>query len=67
MVWLDMTSLKMDHEKLQQFLIHEAKVWLLDGSGYGDDKEGWVRMTIGCPRSIVQEALERIEKAIHKA
>ena len=35
--------------------------------GYGDDKEGWVRMTIGCPRSIVQEALERIEKAIHKA
>lgn len=67
MVWLDMTALGMDHEKLQEFLIKEAKVWLLDGSSYGDNKEGWVRMTIGCPRSIVQEALQRIEKAVRNA
>tara|TARA_Y100001970_G_scaffold62537_1_gene79930 strand:- start:12 stop:1160 length:1149 start_codon:yes stop_codon:yes gene_type:complete len=44
-----------------KFFIEEAKVGVHDGAWFGD--ENYVRLNFGCPKSILDEALNRIEKA----
>jgi cystathionine beta-lyase len=65
LMWIDFRSLKMDPEDLSAFLRQKAKVGLNDGYTFGPGGEGFMRMNIGCPRSILKEALERIEKAVN--
>lgn len=37
-----------------------------DGFWFGSMGEGYVRMNIACPRSIIEQALERLKTAIDK-
>ncbi|GBC62803.1 cystathionine beta-lyase [Desulfonema ishimotonii] len=64
LLWLDCRELGMPQEKLCEFFIREAKLGLNDGSMFGKEGEGFMRMNIGCPRSVLQEALENLEKAV---
>ena len=64
LVWLDCRNLKMDPKTLKDFMIKNAKVGLDDGSIFGPGGEGFQRMNIACPRSILTKALTRIEKAV---
>lgn len=47
-----------------KFFLEKAKVALNDGASYGSDGEGFVRLAYGCPRSLLAEGLERMEKAL---
>ncbi len=40
-------------------------MWLNDGTTFGKEGEGFLRLNIGCPRSILEEGLKRIEKAVN--
>ena len=42
----------------------DAKVGLEAGTMFGCKEEGFERMNIACPRSVLAEGLSRIEKAI---
>jgi cystathionine beta-lyase len=46
------------------FFEKQAKVALNEGITYGTGGEGFVRLNFGCPRSILVEALERMEAAL---
>ena len=46
-------------------MIEKGKVLLNDGSTFGKEGEGFLRLNIGCPRSMVEEALKRIEYAVN--
>ena len=64
LLWLDFNGLGLSHEELQDRLINKAKVALNSGLTFGGkDYAGFFRMNIGCPRSILNEALERIAGA----
>ncbi len=63
LVWLDFSDYGMNNEDLSKFTVEKAKVALNDGGRFGTGGEGWLRINIGCPRQILQEALERLEKA----
>ena len=64
MLWLDFNGSRLSHNELQDRLINKAKVALNDGRTFGgDDYAGFFRMNIGCPRSILKEALDRIAMA----
>jgi cystathionine beta-lyase len=39
----------------------QARVKLTAGSGYGAAGQGWIRINLACPRSILDSALDRIE------
>jgi cystathionine beta-lyase len=54
----------MDSMELRRFLREEARVGLDDGFVFGPGGEGFQRMNIACPRSIIEEALGRIERAV---
>ncbi len=65
LVWLDFTAYGMNDDELSKFVIEKAKVGLNNGGKFGQGGDGWLRINIGCPRNILQEALERLEKAFN--
>ncbi len=63
LIWLDFTAYGMKNKELFDFTIENAKVGLNDGGRFGTGGDGWLRINIGCPKSILVEALERLGKA----
>lgn len=65
LVWLDCRGLGIDDPKeLQRFFSEKAKVGMNAGYTFGPGGEGFMRMNIACARSILEEALKRIEEAV---
>ena len=60
--WIDITATGMTSQKYSDLLLRKAKVWVNPGTMYGPQSgEGYIRMNIACPRSILTEALQRIK------
>jgi cystathionine beta-lyase len=64
LLWLDCRALGMDDMALRKFMREKARVGFDDGFMFGLGGSGFQRMNIACPRSILREALERIEGAV---
>jgi cystathionine beta-lyase len=64
LVWLDCRALKLDDKDLRDLMVKKAKVGFDDGFMFGAGGSGFQRMNIACPRSILKDALQRIEKAV---
>lgn len=64
LIWLDFKGLGIEDRELDRLIIHEAKLWLDGGSIFGPVGAGFQRINAACPRSILKEALERIETAL---
>ena len=63
LVWMDCRETGLPQDALLERFREKAGVYLSDGAAYGKGGEGFVRLNIGCPRSILSEALERIRGA----
>jgi len=63
LAWLDCRKLG---EKCNpyEFFLEKAKIAFNDGGAFGNQGKGFVRMNFGCPRSTLEQALERISKAV---
>ena len=76
LAWLDFSAYGLTHEQLKNRLLNEAKVALNDGTTFGvrdhkgataeigKDYECCFRLNLGCPRTMLLDALNRIEKAL---
>ncbi len=64
LVWVDMRSLGMDQYQLQSFMREKARLALDDGFAFGPGGEGFQRFNLACPRSMVEEAIRRLEQAV---
>lgn len=64
LVWLDCRELKLTQPELVQLFEYKAGLALNDGTMFGKEGEGFMRLNIGCPRSILNQALESLKKAI---
>ena len=64
LLWVDFTKLGLTQNGLNKLMIEKGKVWLNDGTTFGKEGEGFLRLNIGCPRSVLEEGLKRIEKAV---
>lgn len=56
--WIDVSSLGVPTEELEERLIREAGVWVNCGEMYGSG--GFIRLNIACPRERLREGLRRI-------
>ena len=63
LVWLDFSDYGMKNEELSKFTTEQAKVALNDGGRFGIGGDGWLRLNIGCPRSVLKEGLEKLADA----
>ncbi|MBF4693372.1 MalY/PatB family protein [Fusibacter ferrireducens] len=66
LAWLDFNQLGMSPSELETWMQTEVKLALDEGYIFGAGGEGYERINVACPRSILKEALERIEKAVIK-
>jgi cystathionine beta-lyase len=64
LLWLDCRALGLDDKALQKFFREDARVGFDDGFMFGLGGSGFQRMNIACPRSLLAEALGRIEGAV---
>ena len=60
LLWLDCRDLKMTDAQLEAFFVQQAKVGLNAGRTFGSGGNGFMRMNIASPRSVIAEALKRI-------
>ncbi|MCD8044835.1 MAG: PatB family C-S lyase [Tannerellaceae bacterium] len=64
LVWLDCRDLKLGQKELVELFRDKAGLALNDGAMFGPGGEGFMRMNIGCPRSVIQDALQALKKAV---
>lgn len=63
LVWLDLNAYELSEQELAKRLI-EGGIALNHGSKFGTGGEGYFRLNFGCPRSVLEEGLIRLEKAL---
>lgn len=66
LVWLDCRDLKLSQDDLVHLFLNKAGILLNDGSMFGPGGEGYMRLNVGCPRSVLDKALNALKKAIDK-
>ena len=61
LVWVDVSGCCESVANYCEHLLKEARVWVNPGTMYGPKSgEGYLRINIACPRSVLLEALNRI-------
>ncbi|MBQ9279369.1 MAG: pyridoxal phosphate-dependent aminotransferase [Lachnospiraceae bacterium] len=64
LVWLDFKGTGIPADEIDRRILYEAKLWLDSGAIFGKSGEGYQRINAACPRSILEEALDRIRRVI---
>jgi len=64
LVWLDCKGLGLEHEALTEFFYHNAKLGLNDGLSFGETGEGFMRLNVGTSKTVLEEAMHRLHKAV---
>jgi cystathionine beta-lyase len=64
LVWMDCTAISADPSELKKLMYEEARVAFSDGSVFGKQNAGYLRVNIACPRAILMEAMNRFESAV---
>lgn len=66
LLWLDFRELGLDDEELETFCLEEAGVAFDAGKWFGGKGNGFMRINIGCPKSLLKEGLELLKAAYQK-
>ena len=60
LAWIDLRPLNIDDNALQKVLIEQQKVAIMPGFTYGAEGNGFVRLNAGCPRSKLEQGVQRL-------
>jgi cystathionine beta-lyase len=63
LVWLDCRGLGLTGADLPRFMARKAGLGLGEGATFGPGGEGFMRLNAACPRSVLRQALERLQLA----
>lgn len=64
LAWVDFRPLGLNVAEQDEFLRQKAQLYLSPGHTYGPGGEGFQRINLACPRSVLQGALQRLKRAI---
>jgi len=64
LIWIDFSAINSNSDELNKIFIDEARVAITDGRLYGEEGNGYYRMNVACPKSVVEKALGRIKTAL---
>lgn len=64
LVWVDCRALGLGPAARKELFMGQAKLFLDEGEMFGPEGEGFERFNIACPRTILTEALERMNKVV---
>lgn len=60
LVWVDCTALKQTSKEIAESLLDKEKLWINEGTLYGDAGEGFIRINIATQRENLVKGLEKI-------
>ncbi|MBW8351670.1 pyridoxal phosphate-dependent aminotransferase [Bacillus sp. IITD106] len=63
LVWVDCQKTGLSDKEIRDRLIEKAGLAVNFGNSYGQGGEGFIRINAACPRSIIEEGLERLKLA----
>lgn len=66
LVWVDCSVLKRPSKELVETLLKEEKLWVNEGSLYGEAGEGFIRINIACPRQTLLDGLHRLKRGLNE-
>ena len=61
LVWVDFSGTGRSSEMIVGELLKEEKLWVNEGTMYGQSGEGFLRINIACPRQLLKEGLNKIK------
>ena len=64
LAWIDCRATGMTSEALADRLLTEGRLFINPGSIYGPAGEGFIRLNIACPRTLLTDGLERLKKVL---
>lgn len=64
LIWLDFRALGLSEQEREELIVKKAGLWLDSGAMFGSIGEGFERINIACPRSIIMEALSKLKIAV---
>ncbi|MDE6822494.1 MAG: pyridoxal phosphate-dependent aminotransferase [Bacteroides acidifaciens] len=64
LVWVDCSVLNQSSDEIVKTLLEKEKLWVNEGSLYGEAGEGFIRINIACPRQRLIEGLNRLRRAL---
>jgi len=66
LVWLDCRKMGLSREKLVDLFVDGAHLALNDGAMFGAEGTGFMRLNVGCPRSVLKTSLEHLGEAVKR-
>ena len=64
LVWVDCSVLKRSSIEIVHTLLAEERLQVNNGSLYGKNGEGFIRINIACPRQVLIEGLNRLKRVL---
>ena len=64
LIWLDCRALGLKQPELVDLFVNSAHLALNDGTMFGAQAEGFMRLNVGLPRKSLIDALERLKDAV---
>ena len=64
LVWLDCRELGLAHDDLLDLFVDKARLALNDGEMFGMGGAGFMRLNVGTPRAVLEQAMERLAAAV---
>ncbi|MCD7840817.1 MAG: PatB family C-S lyase [Erysipelotrichaceae bacterium] len=64
LAWIDARNVPYSSDEIQDALVNIGKVAIMKGETYGENGTKFLRMNLGCPRSKVQDGLNRLKIAM---
>jgi cystathionine beta-lyase len=64
LLWIDCQKMGSE-QKINELIIQKARLWLDPGTMFGKSGAGFQRLNMACPKTVLLEALERLDKAFN--
>lgn len=64
LLWLDCSGMEGSAPEMAQYIRSKTGLYLSEGSQYGSGGEKFLRLNIACPRSVLEDGLERLREGI---
>jgi len=66
LVWIDLSAYGTSSADIAKRLVREAKVLVEAGSMFGSQGEGYIRVNIACPRSMLKNGFKRVADVLSR-
>ena len=60
LIWLDFNAYGLSVQELEDIIVHKAKLWLDSGHIFGQEGNGFQRINVACPQSVLKQGLDQL-------